>query len=747
MNIKFRKYFNNIIVIFLLITGLTFAAGKPRPKIGLVLSGGGAKGFAHIGTLKLIDSLKIPIDYIAGTSMGGIVASLYSIGYTPQEIENLATTIDWTEIFSDMPHRSLLPHFRKKNSSRFQVEFSLKEFTPVIPSSYISGQKISLLLSKLIASYSRTTNFDSLPIPLRLVSADLISGHEVVLSKGSLAKAMRSTMSIPTVFSPVEWDNYLLIDGGILNNYPVDVVRKMGAEFVIGVNVSAQAEDVSNLNTIFDVINQTINIPGFEKDSLHETITDILINPDIKGYTAADFEPEKIHEIINNGKIAAAEKLPKFIRLKNLIDSSSLAADTGIQYENARKRKVEEQKLLKNSIVFGISINGNKELPFDFILNLFGIKVADVFDADLIERRITDMYSLGYFETIGYEVVSVRGNYVSLILNVKEKPFRKLLVGLRYDDQYKLVGIIGVQTTNVLLPGIRTEMELQFAGLTRLKLMVSYPTRSLDFPIYPYFRFNFKNVPIDVYDNEGNKTAAYADNSTSAGIGLGFSFHKFWAIEADYNYEYMNIAPDIADRTHIGYYPIWKDKIRKIQASLNLDLLDDPILPRKGMQVQADAEKAVKEFGSDVDYWRANISMDLYNTFFKYHTTRLYGYYCQSSKNLPEYKWYILGGPESFIGYDYNQLIVDNFSFLRFDYRYEFKKDIFLKLIANAGYHYNSNFDVQPQTKRFIWGMGAAVEFHSLLGPFQILFNWGEKSIADPGTIKGRVYITAGFKF
>lgn len=739
-------------IIILILSAIVFLSGalalaKERPKIGLVLSGGGAKGFAHIGTLKLIDSLKIPIDYVAGTSMGGIVCALYSIGYSPDEIENIARTTEWTEIFTDLPQRNLLPHFRKKNAAKFQVEFSLNDFTPVIPNSFIVGQKISLLLSRFVALYSRTTNFDSLLIPLRLIATDLVSGNEIVLSRGSLAKAMRSTMSIPTVFSPVEWDDYLLIDGGILNNFPVDAARNMGAQFVIGVNVGSQSKGAKNLNTILDVIDQTTSIPGFAKEKIQQKQTDILIKPDISAYTAADFDPEKINEIIENGNIAAIENIKKFLNLKALIDSCK--TDSSIE-NNAAITKIKdpkEPKSIKNSVIHGIRIEGNQSLNFEFIFNLLGLKVSSPFDPDLIERRITDMYSLGYFETITYEILPVRDNYVTLVLKVKEKPFRKFLVGLRYDDQYKLVGIIGVQTTNVLLSGIRTEMELQFAGLTRFKFMVSYPTRSLDFPIYPYFRFNYKNVPVEIYDNAGNKMAAYSDNSSTLGLGLGFSFQKFWAIEADYNYEYMNIAPDIADRTHIDYYPNWTDKIRKFQASLDLDLLDEPILPRKGILVQADIEKAIKEFGSDVDYWRANILMDMYHTFNKYHTTRLYGYYCQSSQNLPEYKWFVLGGPESFIGYDYNQLIVDNFSFLRFDYRYEYKKDIFLKLIGNAGYRYNSNFEVQPQTKRFLWGAGFGVEFQSILGPLQAIFSWGEKSIADPGTLQSRIYITAGYKF
>lgn len=196
MNYRFLKIF----ILLLLSCQAAFASGldiTQRPKIGLVLSGGGAKGFAHIGTLKMLDSLNIPVDCIAGTSMGGIIGALYAIGYTGLDLEKLADRDDWQEIFTDVPPRQSLPFFQKEQEGKYQLEFGLRGFKPIAPSGLIFGQRLSLLFSSLTFPYERITDFDRLPIPFRGVAVDLVTGNEVVIKNGSLAKAMRAIMPFP----------------------------------------------------------------------------------------------------------------------------------------------------------------------------------------------------------------------------------------------------------------------------------------------------------------------------------------------------------------------------------------------------------------------------------------------------------------------------------------------------------------------------------------------------------------------
>ena len=224
------------ILIILLFSSQIFAQDD-RPKIGLVLSGGGARGFAHIGVLKMLDSLNFPVDYIAGTSIGGLIGALYACGYKGAEIEKIVNSADWDALLSDTPARNTIPYLQKYDDSKYQIQLSLQGITPVVPSGLIQGQKICLLISELLVKDGTVYNFDNLKIPLHCVAVDLISGNEVILQSGSLAQAMRATMSIPTIFSPVEWGDSILVDGGMVNNLPVDVVKEMGADLVIAVDV------------------------------------------------------------------------------------------------------------------------------------------------------------------------------------------------------------------------------------------------------------------------------------------------------------------------------------------------------------------------------------------------------------------------------------------------------------------------------------------------------------------------------
>src|SRR4030042_5265317 len=203
------------------------------PRIGLVLSGGGARGFAHVGVLQILDSLQIPVHFITGTSMGSIVGGLYALGYSGKDLDSLAKNVDWTIIFSDKPPRGKLAYFEKSDMGRFQLSLQTRKYNIQEPSGLIFGQKISLLLTRLISPQFDDANFDELPIPFRCISADLISGNEVVPNAGSLPKAIRASMSVPSIFTPVEWGDSLLVDGGVLNNLPVDVALEMGATHII----------------------------------------------------------------------------------------------------------------------------------------------------------------------------------------------------------------------------------------------------------------------------------------------------------------------------------------------------------------------------------------------------------------------------------------------------------------------------------------------------------------------------------
>lgn len=262
---KYLRSFSRLILIpVFLAGGLTvFAAGKSvgadtplnRPKVGLVLSGGGARGAAHVGVLKVLEKQHVIVDCIAGTSMGAVVGGLYASGLSPEDIEKELESIDWKDIFSDAPNRQELPFRRKKDAQKYLtgVEIGVKNGKIALPKGLIAGQKLGFLLKSLTLHTTDIDEFDHLPIPFRAIAADIETGEMVVLSRGNFAEALRASMSIPGVFSPVEIDGRLLVDGGIARNLPVDVVKQMGADVVIAVDIGSTLSKREDLNTLFDI--------------------------------------------------------------------------------------------------------------------------------------------------------------------------------------------------------------------------------------------------------------------------------------------------------------------------------------------------------------------------------------------------------------------------------------------------------------------------------------------------------------
>jgi predicted acylesterase/phospholipase RssA/outer membrane translocation and assembly module TamA len=802
-----KRNLYHFIILFLVFASFIYASGEERPKIGLVLSGGGARGLAHIGILEMIDSLQIPIDYIAGTSMGGVVGALYAIGYGGLEIEKITRSSDWQELFTDTPARAELPYLQKKDDGKYQFEFGIKGFTPVIPSGLISGQKISLLFSNLTVSAEYISDFDQFSIPFRCVAADLITGNEVILKSGSISKAMRATMSIPSVFSPVEWGDSLLVDGGIINNLPVDAARDMGAEIIIAVNVGTPMKKRENLNSMVQILEQSFYLPGYQREEENINISDIIITPGLKGYSSSDFDDSDIKRIIQIGKEAAARHKLELIELKEkyhlttgqdttvdefqltnqIIHGISITGNTSlpfkflyklfdikpgdifdavkfknklaeirtsglfnsVDYQIRRKsayliRLIIIVKEKKKPLIHGITITGNESLPFKFIYRLLRIKPLEIFEPEKVNRRINELYSLGYFETINYEIEPVAEGRIRLNIKVKERPERKLRVGFHYDNFYKLVGAASLQATNLLVPGVRFELILQFAGLKRFQWRVSYPSRTLNFPVSPYLQLNYKDIPVNIYEEEGSKITSYHDRSTAAAAGINLLLGKFASVEVEYNIEYMNIKPDIAFPDPIQF-PSWKDQLKKLQIRLSFDILDDVILPRKGFVLKANYEASMKDLYSDINYDKFDLLYDQYFTFYKRHTIRFNGSYYWGSEGLPEYKWHYTGGAESFIGFDYCQLAGIKFNILRFEYRYEHKKDIFLKAIFNIANN-QYKFPMGIEIADTFWGYGIGVKFLSIIGPFEFIYARGHRSYFEPLKMRNMFYFQAGCK-
>ena len=310
--------------LFLLtLAGILSIQAQPtstRKKVAVVLSGGGAKGVAHIGALKVIEEAGIPIDYIVGTSMGSIIGGLYAIGYTPEQMDSLVRIQDWSFILTDAVNRNEELLIKKQRSEKYTISVPFKN-TPkdALKGGVIAGRNIARLFSELTVGYHDSINFNKLPIPFACVAENLVDGKEYVFHSGKLALAMRASMSIPGVFEPVKWNDMVLVDGGMCNNYPVDVAKEMGADIVIGVDVKEGLSSAEELNTLSDIAGQIIDLMGVEKYNENVQNSDVHIHVNVKGYSSASFNKQAILTLLERGENAARRNWESLIDLKRQI--------------------------------------------------------------------------------------------------------------------------------------------------------------------------------------------------------------------------------------------------------------------------------------------------------------------------------------------------------------------------------------------------------------------------------------------
>ena len=689
-----------------------------RPKIGLVLSGGGARGFAHIGVLKIIDSLKIPIDYITGTSIGAIVGGLYAAGYPVDKIDSLAHVIDWPTIFSDEPARQKRTYLEKWDDGRFQLPLAFANYKIIPPSGLIYGQKVSLLLSRLTLEELDVVDFDSLRIPYRCISADLVTGNEVVLERGSLSKAIRASMSVPSIFTPVAWGDSLLVDGGVLNNLPVDVCKKMGAEFIIAVNVGTPMRTREELNSAISILFQSFSLAGYQREVKNIADTDILITPDLEKYSNIDFDKRKVDGMITRGIRAAYQQLELLQPLSRLGEN---------------QRTPGEEIPLKDAVINSVFISGNKKLSFHFIYQLLGIKPGQPLNLDLLESRIGSIYSLGYFETITYRVEHHRGNRYNLMLEVKEKPTKLLRLGVRYQDDKKIIVGVNLKMNDFPAPGFRNDMTYLFSGVQLVEWELSYPRRMLGSRIFPYLYGFYQDYPVTIF-SEHEKIATYQRRSFGGAAGIGLIVKNYGVIKLDYMLEKLFIKPTIA---YPGEYvwPAWQYPQHLGRLYAEVDLLDDPLKPAHGYFGRLSYEKSLDFIKQKANYSRIFLDQNFYGTIIPRITTSLH-LFLGFSKQADLYRQFYLGGPAQFVGADYDEFAGPNIGIYRVENRFHWTRLISLLGIFNLGNIWESYKDLDISKNQYS-GYGVGIQVDTIVGPLRYIIGHGEGN-----TIQ---YFTLGF--
>lgn len=591
-------------LLFCLLLGflplLVHASEASRPKVGLVLSGGAARGLAHIGVLKALEEQGIKIDAIAGTSMGAVVGGLYASGYKIDELEKLALNIDWQAALSDAPPREDVPFRRKQDDRDFLVKQKLSfrdDGSLGLPLGVIQGQNLALLLESLLAHTSDTRDFDKLPIPFRAVATDISNGEKVVFRKGHLPQVIRASMSIPAVFAPVELDGRLLVDGGMTDNIPLDVAREMGVDVAIVVDIGTPLRNRKQLTTVVDVLNQSITLmtrSNSEEQLAALKSSDVLIQPALAAFGVTDFG--KAQEMIDAG-----------YRATRILDAR-LAQLKPVESQDAELNAARSPGQ-RTPVITAIRVENDSKVDDDIIRYYIRQHIGEPLDLGRLHSDMGTLYGLDYFEQVQYRVVH-KGQDHTLVISARGKRSGTdyLRVGLNLSDDmrgdsafnlgasYRINGINRLGAEWLTRAQIGDKQELYTEFYQPLDVGSRYF-------VAPYASFEAQNVEA-VLDND--PIAQYRVERYGFGLNFGrqignngevrFGVGETWG-KADVRIGDQDLP---SENFNEGFYAL----------KYSYDSLDNVYFPHEGKDVSLTLMQFEPGLGSDTRYRQWDLKID-----------------------------------------------------------------------------------------------------------------------------------------
>ncbi len=559
----------------------TTAPDKPaRPKIGLVLSGGGARGLTHVGVLQVLHRLNVPVDYIAATSMGAIVGGLFASGMSPDEMERQLEGLSWPTLLSDSPPRRDVGFRRKEEESAFPLAFEVgvRDGKFETFKGALSGSNLELYLHEQTRNVDDIVNFDLLPVPFRAVATDMVSGKEVEFRSGRLYKAMRASMSVPGMFAPVEIDGRIYGDGGLVNNLPVDVVRRMGADIVIAVNIGTPLMTREQLSSVVGYAAQMVNIlteQNVRTQLANLRPEDILISPDLGDLTFLDFA--EADRFIDLG-VAAAEAVRE--RLTALASTPAQFA----QYQH----RFDAPREAEPSVVDFVRVDGTHYANPKALEAQMHTKPGEPFRLKTLERDLAHLYGRGDFESIDYRLVT-EGRQQGVVVNVTEKSWGPnfLRFGLNLASDFQ-----GDSTFNVLAGHRRVWLNSYGAEWSNELILGQTRRYATEFyqPLSPG-NFMFASAyglaqRAPEYLFEGDERVAEYDLLTeTAGLDLGKPLGTLGEFRLGLKWLHYRGDPAVAE----PIYPTYKSTETGVRLLLRWDSLDHPYFPRSGLRLLAEA--------------------------------------------------------------------------------------------------------------------------------------------------------------
>ncbi|MDX1701693.1 MAG: patatin-like phospholipase family protein, partial [Melioribacteraceae bacterium] len=547
-----------------------------RPKIGLVLSGGGAKGFAHIGVLEIFEQEGIPIDYIAGTSIGSIIGGLYAIGYNTEQLKKFVTDEEWIDLLSDHISREYKSFNDKYDQDRYLVSFKLKTDEGIsLPAGVVEGHNIMNKLCELTAKYHEVWDFNNFPIPFACIAADLETGEEVVIKSGFLPEAMFASMSIPTIFAPTSIDDKLLVDGGIVNNFPADIVKEMGADIIIGIDIQSKPLTKEEIKDLTDIVGQMISYMGFEKYRENKKLCSIIIEPDISEYGTASFSNSAADSLITNGRKAALKKIEQ---IKELLIQNNIPLNN-----NEKQYEFEDEFELNNFMVEGIS-----ETTVDYLLEKSDLKFPQTYTFESISNGIRKLYGSDNFKKVYYKFLFDQDS--TFRLYVDEKNTNSLNAGFNFNSVDKAAILLNITLRNELFKGTRFTFDAKLSKNTMFGTSFQFSNKSI-----PEIDLSlvYKNFNLEIFDR--------TDKISEADIRyLMGSFSLFEIYGSNYLFnlglrsEYFKFNPFFSD-TLENNIEFSENTVLGGFLNVRFDNLDDKYYPTSGFDLKAEFTYASNE--------------------------------------------------------------------------------------------------------------------------------------------------------
>lgn len=682
---------------------------KKDLKIGLALSGGGAKGLAHIGVLRVLEELGIRPDYISGTSMGAVVGALYSAGYSLDEIENILTKSDWDSFINGSFVDDKIPLEKKINNKKYMLSIRYdNKFNFSLPKGFGNNQMIYFEFKKLLNSVDNIKNFDDLPIPLRVIATDLNTGEAVAIKEGDLAKAITASVAIPTVFDPVEIDGRLYIDGLVSRNFPVIDVINMGADIVIGSDVGNEIKDKKDYN-ILSVLNQLVTIQSASSTSEQRELASILISPDVLDYSATDLNKGKI--LIEKGEKAAREQLALIKDLANLSKKEENIKSKGNLSETLVIRNIE----YKNEIS-----EKDKSIIHNILKNILNREITP----EELENSMLKVYGNDIINRIYYDL---KGD--TLVIDADINPNNSFGVGVNYLTGYGTTFDIGTTLTNFGKIGNNTLVDLQVGDYIGFNLKnFSYYGYSNKIGLFANLGYN--ENPFFIYDGD-EKISDSLVKSIDFEIGLLTQYNNQLIASYGIKTSYSELEQETG-----SIYP------KNIEYSKNyngaffrttFDTLDSETHANSGVKLDFEYSWEGSFDKSNSNFYGPLYSIDGYIPINKKFTFN-YGFYggvISGDEVSSVDKFIRLGGTKNnlqnrdfaFYGYRYQQKLVDEFMIGKFALIYKLDSNLYLSTRWNIGTFSDLPSDTYSNTKK-IWedysqGFDVAITYESLFGPLE----------------------------